>query len=55
MKNFLMWDEESGEEFIVEATTEDEALTKAREYFDEPYINDEISDFEAEMLGYDTY
>lgn len=55
MKNYLMWDEESGEEFIVEARDKEHAYEKANEYFDEPHLDGEISDFEAEMLGYDTY
>ena len=56
MKNYLMYDRESGEDFIVEAENEEEAMNKAFSYsFEDPDICSEISDFEAEMLGLDTY
>lgn len=55
MKNYLVYDEDTGEEFIVEAENAKEAYEKACEYFAEPNVEEEISDFVAEMLGYDTY
>lgn len=55
MKNYLMWDEDTGEDFIVEAENAQEAYEKACEYFANPHLDGEISDFEAEMLGLDTY
>ena len=55
MKNFLMTDRETGEDFIVMAETKEEAMAIAEKYFEEPHIDDEITDFEAEMLGLDTY
>lgn len=55
MKNYLMYDDETGEDFIVEAENEEKALEKANEYFAEPNVEQEISDFVAEMLGLDTY
>lgn len=55
MKNYLMYDEDTGEDFIVEAKDEVLAIAKAYNYFDKPRMNYEISDFEAEMLGLDTY
>ena len=56
MKNRLFCDYESGEDFIVEASTKEKALEIASEYFADPCGNpDEISDFEAEMMGLDTY
>ena len=55
MKNYLMIDDVTGEEFIVEALNKEEAQRTAEMYFEEPKLDSEISDFEAEMLGLDTY
>ena len=56
MKNWLFCDYESGEDFIVEAPTKEEAVEIAKEYFADPCGDpDEISDFEAEIMGLDTY
>jgi len=56
MKNWLFCDYASGEDFIVEAPTKEKAVDIAKEYFADPCGNpDEISDFEAEMMGLDTY
>ena len=55
MKNYLFYDEETGEYFFVQ----DESLWKANEtahkYFKRPFSIDEMDDTEAEMYGYDTY
>ena len=48
-------DLESGEDFFVEAKTKEEAIATAKQYFDEPKCYGTVTDFEAEMLGYDTY
>lgn len=54
-KNYLFYDEETGEHFFVK----DESLWKANEtahkYFKRPFSIDEMDDAEAEMYGYDTY
>lgn len=55
MKNYLYYDKASGEEFIVEALNKEEAQRTAEMYFEEPKLDSQISDFEAEMLGLDTY
>lgn len=55
MKNYLMTDDATGEDFIVEALDKEEAMETAEIYFNLPRVIDEISDFEAETLGYDTY
>ena len=55
MRNFLFYDKASGEDFIVEAFNREEAEKTAELYFDVPQFSYEISDFEAEMLGLDTY
>ena len=55
IKNYLFYDEETGEYFFVQ----DESLWKANEtahkYFKRPFSIDEMDDAEAEMYGYDTY
>lgn len=55
MKNYLFYDEETGEHFFVQ----DESLWKANEtahkYFKRPFFIDEMDDAEAEICGYDTY
>lgn len=56
MKNWLFWDYASGEDFIVEAPTEEKAIEIAEKYFADPcWCPDEITDDEAEMMGLDTY
>lgn len=55
MNSYLFCDYDSGEDFIVEATTPREALEIARTYFADPSKPEEISGIEAEMLGLDTY
>ena len=55
MKNYLFYDNASGEMFIVETDMKEKAIICARHYFEEPIFEGEISNFEAEMLGYDTY
>lgn len=55
MKNFYFVDNETGEDFIVEAENPLDAIRIACTYFKEPIIQREISDYEAEMLSVDTY
>ena len=55
MKNYLFIDEITGEDFIVEGLSKEDARKTAEMYFEEPRLIDRISDFEAESLGYDTY
>ena len=55
MKNYLFTDEITGEDFIVEGLSKEDAKKTAEMYFEEPRLIDRISDFEAESLGYDTY
>ena len=57
MKNYLFYDYETGEDFIVETDTKEKAYlcAYAYTYFKEPKFCGEISYFEAEMSGLDTY
>lgn len=55
MKNYLMTDDVSGEDFIVEALNKEEAKATADLYFEAPRVIDRISDYEAEMFGLNTY
>jgi hypothetical protein len=54
-KNFLFFDLEMGEQFIVESENEALAHDIAKSYFPKPQLVNEISYGVAEMLGYDTY
>lgn len=55
MKSWLFTDYASGEDFIVEAETRDEAKYIANEYFADPDEPEEISEYDAECMGLDTY
>ena len=55
MKNYLFYDEYTGEEFIVETDMKEKAYLCAYKYFKEPKFCGEISNWEAEMSGLDTY
>jgi len=55
MKNYLFHDYETGEDFIVETDTKEKAYLCAYTYFKDPKFCGEISYFEAEMSGLDTY
>ena len=54
-KSYLMRDNETGEDFVVEATDEANACHIAHRYFKNFKSLGEISTFWAEMLGVDTY
>ena len=55
MKNYLFYDYASGETFIVETDMKEKAYLCAYKYFKDPKFIGEISYFEAEMSGLDTY
>lgn len=55
MKNYLFTDKISGEDFIVEGLSKEDARKTAEMYFEEPKLIEQISDYEAEALGLDTY
>lgn len=55
MKEYLFYDNVSGEMFIVETDMKEKAYLCARQYFKEPIFEGEISHWEAEMSGLDTY
>ena len=52
---WLFADEESGEEFFVEAPTEEEATKTANTYFEAPTLCEKVPTEWAEMVGLDTY
>ena len=57
--NFLFVDDELGEEFLVEVQdtqyAQREALQIAHENFNTPRLIRQVPEWEAEILGYDTY
>lgn len=55
MKEYLFYDNASGEMFIVETDMKEKAYLCAYKYFEDPIFEGEISHFEAEMSGLDTY
>jgi hypothetical protein len=55
MKEYLFYDEVSGEEFLVETDTKEKAYLCAYAYFQEPKFIEEVSPWQAEMMGLDTY
>lgn len=54
-KDYLFFDEETGENFFVETNSLAKAVEIAREYFDEPKFIEVYTVAEAEILGFDTY
>ena len=54
-KDYLFFDEETGENFFVETNSLAKAVEIAREYFDEPTFVEVYTSAEAELLGFDTY
>lgn len=54
-KTYLFSDEITGEEFFVEAIDSTAAKAIAEQYFDEPKCLGPVSDYDAEMMGLDTY
>lgn len=54
-KNFLFYDDETGERFFVKDKDLWRANETAHQYFKRPFAIDEMDDAEAEMYGYDTY
>jgi hypothetical protein len=55
MKNFLFYDDDTGEEFAVYAASLREATMVADEYFDCAEFIGTMSDFDVEMSGIDVY
>lgn len=55
MKEYLFYDEVTGEEFFVETDMKAKAILTARAYFQKPILLDILTEWEAEILGYDTY
>lgn len=56
MLNYKFYDEITGEIFFVQAYSLEEAKNIAFDYFEMPIFQNEIyDDYDAEMLGYDTY
>ena len=55
MRTFLFVDRVSGEQFFVEAEDRGVANKYACAWFEEPHNCGEVSEEEAESLGYDTY
>ena len=55
MIDFLFMESETEELFIVQESNLEAAMETAREYFDEPIFIRELTEEEAEDLGYDTY
>lgn len=55
MKHYLFEDHATGEEFIVGANSERDAMITANEYFEDPEYLFEMSEFEAESSGLDEY
>lgn len=54
MRTFWFCDDDEGD-FLVEANTLSEAKRTAKKYFDNPCLIEEVSEEEAEELGFDTY
>ena len=54
-KDYLFFDEETGENFFVETNSLTKAVEIAREYFNEPKFIEVYTTVEAEALGFDTY
>ena len=55
MRHYLFCDLATGEEFIVGAEDERDAMTIANEIFADPEYLYEMTEFEAEMSGLDEY
>lgn len=55
-KTYWFLDDESGEDFLVEAKTKSEATKIAKTYFLKPMlIESDLTEEQAEYLGFDTY
>lgn len=53
--NYWFADMETGEEFIIEEITRENAFKIAKEYFKEPHFIETVSDERADAMGLDTY
>lgn len=54
-KDYLFYDNTTGEEFLVEADSRSEAEETAAKYYEEPELLDCMSVDEGYRLGLDTY
>lgn len=54
MKNYLFYDEETGEYFFVQEVNLWKANQTAHLFFQRPFYKCSMNDAEAEMYGYDT-
>lgn len=55
MNTYEFYDKVTGENFFVETDCKEKAIITAKAYFQKPVYLGEVTRFEAEMLGYDTY
>lgn len=55
MKNYLFYNEETGEHFFVQEVNLWKANQTAYLFFQRPFYKCSMNDAEAEMYGYDTY
>ena len=53
--NYLFRDYETGEDFFVETTRLEDAIKIAKKYFKKPSYIGVATEYEAEMMGLDTY
>ena len=53
--NYLFRDYETGEDFFVETTRLEDAIKTAKAYFKKPSYIGVATEYEAEMMGFDTY
>ena len=55
MNTYEFYDKVTGETFFVETDMKEKAILTARAYFQKPVYLGTVTQFEAEILGYDTY
>lgn len=55
MKEYLFCNRVTGEEFLVETDSKEKAYLCAYIYFEDPRFIEEVSHWQAEMMGLDTY
>ena len=55
MKHYFCMDIESGEEFLVSANSQGEAVLLVLEFFEKPVVLDVYTDDQAEQSGLDEY
>lgn len=55
MKEYLFYDNASGEMFIIETDAKEKAYLCAYKYFKDPKFCDEVSFFHSMIFGFDIY